>query len=286
MNKPMRRKIGGILIVYSLIAFQVSAQYESEQLPPTMNEGTLIGLGTSQIKDTYLSPFNYTGWGMRILNERMKIIGSGRFSRQQIINVDISFSKNPAENVNDFGAFADYSLAYHYRINAHRNFKILTGLSSHLMGGFVYNTRNGNNPLSAKTDIDLGLSVVMLWSFNINNNPLTFRYQGELPLVGVFFSPEYGASYYEMFNVGNLSNILSFNSFHNKFALKNYITIDIPVGSFALRLGYLNSMYRTDVKDIQTHIISHSFMIGWVKEFIPLGSKRVKNRQKVNSSYY
>ncbi len=251
-----------------------------------MNEGTLIGFGTSQIKDTYLSPFNYTGWGMRILNERMKIIGKGNFSRQQIINVDISSTKNPAENVNDFGAFADYSLSYHYRIKANHNLKILTGLSGHLMGGFIYNTRNGNNPLSAKIDIDLGLSIIALWSFRIKNNPFTLRYQGELPLTGVFFSPEYGASYYEMFNVGNLSDVISFNSFHNKFALKNYVTLDIPVSSFTLRLGYLNSIYKTDVKEIKTHIISHSFMIGWVKEFIPLGNKRFKNRQKVNSSYY
>lgn len=251
-----------------------------------MNEGTLIGFGTSHIKDTYLSPFNYSGWGMRILNERMKIITNGRFSRQQIINVDISSTKNPAENVNDFGAFVDYSLAYHYRINASRNFKILTGLSSRLMGGFIYNTRNGNNPLSAKIDLDLGFSAIMLWSFRIKNNLLTVRYQGEVPLGGLFFAPEYGASYYEMFNEGNLSDVIKFNSFHNKLSLKNYVTLDIPVSSFTLRLGYLNSLYYTDIREIETHIISNSFMIGWVKEFIPLGSKRVKNKQRVNSSYY
>ncbi|MDH6306010.1 hypothetical protein M2459_003021 [Parabacteroides sp. PF5-5] len=267
---------------------QVSAQLGSEELPRTMNEGTLIGVGSSHVKDTYLSPFNYSGWGARILNERMKIIGSGNgnFSRQQIINVDISFTKNPAENVNDFGAFVDYSLGYHYRINASPNFKILTGTTAHLLGGFIYNTRNGNNPLSAKIDIDLGLSVIMLWNFRMKNTPLTLRYQGELPFAGVFFSPEYGVSYYEMFNVGNLSDVVAFNSFHNKFALKNYVTLDIPMRSFTLRLGYLNSLYYTDTKDLSSHIISNSFMVGWVKEFIPLGGKRKKYNGNVRSSYY
>lgn len=281
----MKKRIAGILTLCFCVAFQLWAQ--DEEIPPkTMNEGTLIGFGTSHVKDTYLSPFNYSGWGMRILNERMKIISKGYFSRQQIINVDISSTKNPAENVNDFGAFVDYSLAYHYRINASPNFKILSGLSAHLMGGFLYNTRNGNNPLSAKIDIDLGVSLITLWSFKLGNHPLTLRYQGELPFAGVFFSPEYGASYYEMFNIGNLSDVITFNSFHNKLALKNYVTLDIPIGSATIRFGYLNSLYYSDTKNIESHIVSNSFMIGWVKEFIPLGSKRMRNRQRVNSPYY
>jgi len=282
----MRRIAGFLFLCFCLI--RLSAQSVQEELPRAMNEGTLIGAGTSHVKDTYLSPFNYSGWGVRILNERMKMIGSGNgdFSRQQIINVDISSTKNPAENVNDFGAFVDYSLGYHYRLDVVPGFSVLTGASAHLLGGFIYNTRNGNNPLSAKIDLDLGLSLITLWNFRIKKLPLTLRYQAELPFAGVFFSPEYGASYYEMFNLGNLSDVVAFNSFHNKFALRNYLTVDIPLYSFTLRLGYLNSLYYSDTKNIKTHVISNSFMIGWVKEFIPLGSKRIKYKDRVRSSYY
>jgi len=283
----MGKRFAGILILCLCIIHPLAAQYgENEPSPKSMNEGTLIGFGTSYVKDSYLSPFIYSGWGMRILNERMKIISKGHFSRQQIINVDISSTKNPAENVSDFGAFADYSLAYHYRMEPSPNFKLLPGLSAHLMGGFIYNTRNGNNPLSAKVDIDLGASLIALWHFRLMKIPFTLRYQGELPFSGIFFAPEYGISYYEMFNVGNLSDVIRFNSFHNKFALKNYVTLDIPVSNFTIRMGYLNSLYYSDVRNIRSHIISNTFMIGWVKEFIPLGSKQNKNAQRVNSSYY
>ena len=34
------------------------------------------------------------------------------------------------------------------------------------------------------------------------------------------------------------------------------------------------------------HIISHSFMIGLVKEFISFGGKRLKNTQRFRSAYY
>jgi hypothetical protein len=250
------------------VTYPLFAQFNSKEVQREMNEGTLVGFGTSQIKDTYLSPFNYSGWGARILNERMSLLCNRSFSRQQIINVDISSTKNPAENVNDFGAFVDYSLTYYYHIHASDNFRLLPGASVHLMSGFIYNTRNGNNPLSAKVDIDLGLSVIMLYTFRIKKYPLTLRYQADIPFGGVFFSPAYGISYYEMFNEGNTSDIIAFNSFHNKLVLKNYATIDIPVHGSTLRLGYLGNLYYSDTNQINTRILSNSFMIGWVKKFL------------------
>jgi hypothetical protein len=184
-----------------------------------------------------------------------------------MISVDISTTKNPAENVNDFGAFVDYSLGYHYRLKDGSTFKLLTGASAHVMGGFVYNTRNGNNPLSAKVDLDLGLSVIAFYTLRMKDHPIVFRYQGDVPFAGVFFAPPYGASYYEIFNEGNTSDIIALNSFHNKISLRNYITIDIPIHTSTFRLGYMNSLYNSDIKDIQTHIFSNTFMIGWVKKF-------------------
>jgi hypothetical protein len=258
----------GIFVLCLIAACRLAAQSAADGgAERIMTESTVIGVGASQVKDTYLSPFNYTGWGGRILNERMTALRSGKAFRQQIINVNISSTKNPAENVNDFGAFADYSLGYRYRAFSAGSVAVLPGAFAHLMGGFIYNTRNGNNPLSAKVDIDLGLSVMLLYVWQVNNRPLTFRYQGDLPLGGLFFAPPYGISYYEMFNEGNTADIIAFNSFHNKFAMKNYVFVDFPVRSVALRVGYLNSLYHTAAKEIDTHILSHTFLIGWVKKF-------------------
>ena len=218
------------------------------------------------MKDTYLSPFIYQGWGGRIFNERITGL-SDKFSRQRIIGVDLATTKNPAENVNDFGVFVDYAHTYHYHVFNGNDFNILAGASAYVMGGFIYNTRNGNNPLSAKADVSLSFSLMLSYILWVNNSPVTLRYQGMLPFAGVFFAPPYGASYYEMFNEGNLSDVLAFNSFHNKLDLKNYVTIDIPIYTQTLRLGYLSSYYSSDVHSIQTRIFSNTFMIGWVKEF-------------------
>ena len=45
----------------------------------------------------------------------------------------------------------------------------------------------------------------------------------------------------------------------------------------------LNSSYRTDINGIQSHIISHSFMIGLVKEFISFGGKRLTRFYRTSS---
>lgn len=260
-------------------------------LPWSVNDGTLVGVGGYKLMDTYLSPgkkLDYTGWGLRILNERMKMthLAGYRISRQQLINVDVASTDNPAGTATDFAGFADYTLGYHYHFPLLPGLKLLAGASVHGMAGFIYNTRNGNNPASAKADIDLNLSGMAIYSFKIKNYPLTVRYQLTVPFAGVLFSPHYGQSYYEIFNLGNSGGVIQFNSFHNKFALKNYLTVDFPAGNLTVRAGYLHSTYYTDVNSLQSHIVSHTFLIGLVKEFVAFGGKRLKNTGKYRSAYY
>jgi len=277
--------------LFLCLILPLAAQSDEKNEPYPVNEGTLVGVGSYNLKDTYLSPgknMNYTGWGVRILNERMKIVrlADYKVSRQQILNVDIAFTENPTETATNFAGFIDYSLGYHYRFKPLPQLKILTGASARAMGGFIYNTRNGNNPTSAKADIDLNISAMAIYGLNVGNYPLTFRYQMEIPFLGVFFSPHYGQSYYEIFTLGNYSGVIKANSFHNKFSIRNYLTIDFPINKITVRAGYLHSYYYTDVNNLQTHIISHSFVIGLVKEFNSFVIRQAKDRKKYKSAFY
>lgn len=277
-----------LILLFCCLALPAIGQTDKSDEPWSVNEATLVGAGGYNLRDSYLSDLKYTGWGVRVMNERMKItrLADYRISRQQIIAVDVSSTNNPAENTSDLAGFVDYTLGYHYRFAPLPNLKLLAGASSHFMGGFIYNTRNSNNPASAKMDIDLNISAIAIYNLEIGNYPITFRYQLEMPFVGALFSPHYGQSYFEIFNQGNTSGIVQFSSFHNKLAIKNYITVDFPVSSFTLRVGYLNSSYRLDVSNIESHIISNSFVIGIVKEFVAFGGKRLKNTHQYKSAYY
>lgn len=286
------KKTACLMFLFLWMALPVVAQSDEEEAPRSINESAMVGIGGYNLRDTYLSPstdINYTGWVARILNERMKVVrlADYKISRQQLINVEFGSTRNGAETANEYAGFVDYSLGYHYRFtNLLPGLKVLTGASARISGGFIYNTRNSNNPVSGKGDFDLNLSAMAIYNFNIKEFPLTLRYQAEIPFAGVLFSVHKGEPYYFL-TQGGSDGIVRFSSFHNKFAMKNYFTLDIPVSNFTVRVGYLNSMYRTDVNSIKTHVLSNSFMIGFVKEFVSFGGKRLKNNaHRYSSAYY
>ena len=280
------------LFLFLLLAFPLMAQTEDDDTLRSVNESTMLGIGGYNLRDTYLSPstdINYTGWVARVLNERMKIVPLADYnvSRQQLINVEFGVTHNGAETANEYAGFVDYSLGYHYRLpQVFPGLKLLTGASARLAGGFIYNTRNSNNPVSGKADFDLNLSAMVIYNFKIKELPIVFRYQAEIPFAGVLFSVHKGEPYYFL-TQGSKKGVVQVSSFHNKFAMKNYFTLDIPVSAFTIRVGYLNSMYRTDVNNIKTHVLSNSFMIGFVKEFVSFGGKRLrKEAHRYKSAYY
>lgn len=279
------------LFLYTALV-AVAQSGNKEEVSWSTNESTMIGIGGYNLRDTYLSPstdINYTGWMARILNERMKItrLAGHKISRQQLVNVEFGSTRNGAETANEYAGFVDYCLGYHYRFDRLpvNGLKLLAGASARFSGGFIYNTRNSNNPVSGKGDIDLNLSAMVIYGFKIGNFPLTLRYQAEMPVAGMLFSINRGQSYYSL-GEGDTDGMIRFSSLHNKFAMRNYLTVDIPVANFTVRTGYMNSMYRTDVNGIKTHVLSNAFMIGIVKEFVSFGGKRLKNTARYSSAYY
>jgi Protein of unknown function (DUF3316). len=254
----------------------------------SINEGTMIGVGGYKLKDRYLSDGKYGGAGFRFMNERMRHTSSSGYkvSRQNIVNVNVSSTLNGSENATFLSAFVDYSLGYHYRFMPDPFLKILVGGSARGMLGMVYSTRNVNNPITLHADVDLNFSLIAIYEFHIKKTPFTVRYQIETPFMGVLFSPVYDQSYYEIFSLGNTAEVLNFNSFHNKFAMRNILTLDIPLGSMTARAGYFGTFYSTNVHDIDRYIISHNIMLGFVKEFVAFGGREMRKRNLFHSAYY
>jgi hypothetical protein len=247
----------------------------------------MVGFGMYRMKDTYLSPMAYQGYGYRYMNERMRFISNDyKFSRQNIVNVDISSTLNGAENANYLSAFVDYSFGYHYRILPDPFFKILVGGSARGMFGMVYHTRNGNNPMTIHGDIDLNLSLIAIYEFRIRKYPLAVRYQLETPFAGALFSPVYNQSYYEIFSLGNTAEIFKLSSLGNKFAMRNSFTIDFPVSNMTLRVGYFGLLYTTFINNLDRYIISNNVMLGFVKEYVAFGGREMRRRNLFNSAYY
>lgn len=103
---------------------------------------------------------------------------------------------------------------------------------------------------------------------------MVLRYQVNLPVMGVMFSPHYGQSYYEIFSLGNSSGVIRFTSLHNQPSLRQMLSVDLPIGYTKMRFSYLADLQQSNVNNIKTHTYSHVFMVGFVKDLYRIRNKK------------
>lgn len=254
-----------------LLAAQSVTPRESDYLTRT----TSFGVGYASVFDTYLSPQEYKGMDFRVTRETMRMtnLGGGNISQQNFFQANVGYTHNRADNNNTFSGLINWNYGLHYQFRLSDKFKILTGGMGDFNGGFVYNLRNTNNPASARAYINLAASGMIIWHTRVKNTPLTIRYQANVPVAGIMFSPNYGQSYYEIFTLGNTDGVLRFVSLHNQPSVRQLLTVDFPIGSSLLRFSYLWDVQQSSINKIRTHTYGHVFLIGVVKEMIRINKK-------------
>ncbi len=272
-----------ILILLFSFIFAGSLSAQDISLKPT-NRATLVGIGKNFLTDTYLSPLKYDGLSVSILQEQMKgtELFSGKLLLQQQFQLQVAITKNPTASASEYFGEVSYQANGLYPFVETNGFRFFAGGGPEASLGGIYNARNSNNPGSLKTSVNLNLSAMVVYNWR----NLTFRWQVTSPWAGVFFTPEYGQSYYEIFSLGNGKGTVRFASFQNQLALRNYFTVDIPIKNFTVRTGYLGDYYKTDVNEITTKIMSHQFMVGLAYESLNFGGKKIRENSWLRSVYY
>ncbi len=244
--------------------------------PELKTNNTLsASIGTANMYDTYLSPLEYKGFSIHLMYEQMRRTTwfDYKFYKQQLFEIDLSKGDNPSKNASEYWFLASYSLGGHYRVYNSNGLRVGIGGLWDINAGVLYNERNGNNPATARAYSNLNLSLQA--SYKLNHCGI--RWQLDTPFMGVLFSPRYGQSYYEI-SLGNTVDVVNFASLHNQRALRNYITVDIPINTYTLRVGYLGSWYQTKVQNIQTHHYTNSFVIGFPIEGVKKSKGKAKNK--------
>lgn len=264
MKRPL------LILLFISLAGYLSAQ-EGPGRPITRS--TMYGAGVVNIYDTYLSPLEYSGMQAKVLRESTRTTRwcDGNISRQSLFQGYVGFAHNPAETADELTGMVNWNYALHYNFRLFDGqLRLLAGPMAQLHGGFIYNTRNGNNPAQAKLYANLAASGMAIYHIPWERCPITLRYQLDAPLLGLMFSPTYGQSYYEIFSLGHTDGIVHFTSLHNQPSLRHWLTADMKFRRFTLRLGYMADMQQSRVGGLRTHDYSHSFMIGLVKKLLPV----------------
>lgn len=272
-----------ILIVLTCLPTRIQAQ-DSLQATRHVMRSVMIGAGHNNTFETYLSPLEYEGPEVRFAYETMRMtrLMDGNVSAQNLFQLHASYTENISQTNHTYGGLVNWSYALHYQFHPAKGLKILFGPMLDLNAGVVYNRRNSNNPAQAKAYGGLGASGMLIYRFRIKNYPLTVRWQANLPLLGVMFSPEFGESYYEIFSLGNGGRNVVFTSLHNNPSLRQLLTLDFPVGNTVMRVGYVCDLQQAKVNNLKSHTYSHDFMIGVVRNlYLFHGKKHMTTPPKI-----
>lgn len=237
----------------------------------------MIGVGSINVYDTYLSPVEFSGWQAHLLYERTRNLSighSGRWQEQSLLRFQASHPTNRSGTGRYTEGTINLNYGWFYRTQPAPTLSLWVGPQLDLHTGALYYNRNSNNPAQAQVYGTVDASALAIWKFNIRRLPLVARYQLNLPLIGAKFSPKYGESYYEIFVVGNRTNHVSLITPHNAFSVRQLLTIDIPTGICTLRAGYLFDMQQSVLNHIRYHSYSHALLLGVTRSFYLLKGRR------------
>lgn len=233
------------------------------------SHSTLFGVGRVNHLDTYLSPMEYKGPQVTYLYETFrKLQRNEHIVFQTITQGEFSYTHNKPETAHYMGGDIRYDFGWG-RQWCNVPWKGLDLTAGGLLGGdvgFLYNNRNSNNPAQAHANLRLSANLRADYHFNIKKRTLALHYQAHLPLFGMAFSPQYGQSYYDLFDRGHYDHNLVATHPGNALSLRQLLTFDFPIRHATISIGYLSDLRQTHVNGIRQHQYGRSFMIGYVRE--------------------
>lgn len=142
------------------------------------------------------------------------------------------------------------------------------GVGLQVNTGFVYNTLGGNNPASGRMSLHLLGSGQARYHFRWGKQRFTGSFQADIPLAGLFFSPDYGQSYYEIFSLGHYHHNICFANPLRAFQANILLSLDWHLKpTTSLRLGYSGQFMQSHANGLKTQDLSNYFIIGYVRRF-------------------
>ena len=230
----------------------------------------MLGIGAVNTLDTYLSPEEYTGTELRYISHSVRENGT-KLSRELVHQAQILSVRNRRENNNELGGFYNFQYNWQYALGqwnvgeGELRLKVGGGVDTRL--GFLYNMRNSNNPAQAYGQVNIAPNAVAAYRFRLRNLPFLLRYEVQVPLIGLTFSPNYGQSYYEIFTHDNYDHNLVVTSPVSAPSLRQLLTLDFTVRHTTFRVGYLGDYQQAKINQLRQHVWSNLLVLGIVRKF-------------------
>lgn len=216
----------------------------------TSTSRLFMGVGSADVMDTYLSPYSYTGLGV--------LVGFEKEYTHTLHRLDmyINYTENPARNANDYSWVMQYGIGHLQTLNQSvNNLELKVGGIGVSNMGVLYNDRNGNNPCQAK--LSLTANAIGRASYQLKNTRL--QASVEIPIIGIAYSPMFGQSYYEEWELGNSDHNCVFAHIGNMPSLHFRLTAEYH----RWLVGYDCRMDQSKFNHLRYHEYQHSFVVGY-----------------------
>lgn len=263
MTRPLKMLfLGGVLATSQTALGQTDST--GRRLPAVTTHLNVLGMGHTDLLDTYLSQERFTGTELGYLSQSVRRRLDSRISSTFVHHIMLSSTGTRGNSNSLLTAMYHFMLGWHYNWNwpVPRISVALGGMVDGTLGG-TYNTRNSNNPAQARAALSLDPAVRIAWPFSIGHCPLVLHYEAALPLIGAAFSPNYGQSYYEIFSRSNYDHNIVMTSPFSGPQLHQMLLLDFRLWRVTFTIGYGADLRQMRANQLKYHQYTHALLFGW-----------------------
>lgn len=255
LNTRARRPLYLLCLLFSFLALDVAGQEQVSMFT--------VDMGYASVHDSYLTPITYGGTDLAIGYEAMRPMRGDKWLWQLGVGADYNYVENDAHNNELYKLMGDitFDMQRQWRGAIAHRVDLSAGPMTQLRAGIIYDDVNSNNPVSVRAHWNVGVTGMAAYDTRMWRVPVTLRYQVQLPVVGMFFAPEYDESYYEIY-LGNHRNLAHMGWWGNRLDMTHYLGADLHLGKTTLRVGYRARLEDWNVNHLKVHDVSHSLVIG------------------------
>lgn len=255
------------LLILSILPTVSNAQFANgDSINPCHIKVSASTYGFTKLAslDTYLSRYVHFGGGYFYNHENFRDARTGDYmwKYQTLFSGMAGFTE--LYDSKQYVLMFNRSWSGFHKFQTTGKLELYGGAQIQLTGGAIYAPANSNNPVAAKLHTSLAATGMAIY----RKEHSTYRMQLDLPLIGAAFSPGFGQSYYEIFGLGNYSNIIHLTHPGNSPSWRYTLTYDRELGkkqNTTLRLSFIADILQSDINDIRTSIRSGSLSVGFVK---------------------